>query len=290
MASGIFAILDDIAALMDDVATVSKTATKNTMGILADDLAVNAEKASGFLTTRELPVLWKLTKGSLLNKIIILPILFLLSAFLPVAIVPILLIGGVYLSFEGALKVYEFLAYREKKNEKAKPLVLSAKELEVYEAKKVKSALMVDFILSIEIVIIALGTVLDEPLSVQIPAVSLVAIIATLGVYGLVTILVRIDDTGVKLIELNKSKFTNKLGHFLVRSLPIIIRILNVVGTLAMILVGGGIFVHNIHEIHDFVHALPAILGEFIVGVVVGVMALLIFLLSTSLIKVIKSK
>lgn len=290
MASGFFAILDDIAALMDDVASVSKTATKNTMGILADDLAVNAEKASGFLAKRELPVLWKLMKGSFLNKIIILPIVFLLSAFLPIAIVPILLIGGLYLSFEGALKVYEFLVHHKTKNEKTTPLALSVEELEVYEDKKVKSALLVDFILSIEIVIIALGAVMDAPLSVQIPAVSIVAVIATLGVYGLVALLVRIDDTGAKLIELNKNKFTNMLGHFLVRSLPVIIRILNLVGTLAMLLVGGGIFVHNIHEIHEYVHALPAILGEFIVGIVVGVIALLLFLLGTSLIKVIKSK
>ena len=279
MASGVLGLLDDIATLMDDVASMAKIATKKTVGILADDLAVNAEKASGFLSTRELPVLWKLTKGSLLNKVIILPAVFLLSAFLPIAIVPILLLGGTYLSFEGALKIYEFLFHRGEKKRARKLSEMSNSELEGYEKKKIKSAVLIDFILSIEIIIIALGTVIDEPLKIQIPVVTFVAILATIGVYGIVSLLVRVDDTGYRLIALNKSDFTNKLGRLLVRALPIIIRVLNVVGTLAMLLVGGGIFVHNVQIIHHYFHDIPMILAEFAVGLISGIVFLTIYLL-----------
>ena len=279
MASGVLGLLDDIATLMDDVASMAKIATKKTVGILADDLAVNAEKASGFLSTRELPVLWKLTKGSLLNKVIILPAVFLLSAFLPIAIVPILLLGGTYLSFEGALKIYEFLFHRGEKKRARKLSEMSNSELEGYEKKKIKSAVLIDFILSIEIIIIALGTVIDEPLKIQIPVVTFVAILATIGVYGVVALLVRVDDTGYRLIALNKSDFTNKLGRLLVRALPIIIRVLNVVGTLAMLLVGGGIFVHNVQIIHHYFHDIPMILAESTVGLVSGIVFLTIYLL-----------
>lgn len=279
MASGVLGLLDDIATLMDDVASMAKIATKKTVGILADDLAVNAEKASGFLSTRELPILWKLTKGSLLNKVIILPAVFLLSAFLPIAIVPILLLGGTYLSFEGALKIYEFLFHRGEKKRARKLSEMSNSELEGYEKKKIKSAVLIDFILSIEIIIIALGTVIDEPLKIQIPVVTFVAILATIGVYGVVALLVRVDDTGYRLIALNKSDFTNKLGRLLVRALPIIIRVLNVVGTIAMLLVGGGIFVHNVQIIHHYFHDIPMILAESTVGLVSGIVFLTIYLL-----------
>ncbi len=207
MASGILGLLDDIAMIMDDVATMSKVATKKTAGILADDLAVNAEKASGFISSRELPVLWKLTKGSFLNKVIILPAVFLLSAFLPVAIVPILLCGGIYLSFEGALKIYEYLFKKGGKKNKISPTNMSEVELEAYESKRIKSAILIDFILSIEIIIITLGTVMDEPLNVQIPVVSFIAILATIGVYGLVALLVRMDDVGYRLIADSMTQF-----------------------------------------------------------------------------------
>lgn len=284
MASGILGLLDDIAVLMDDVATMSKVATKKTAGILADDLAVNAEKASGFVSSRELPVLWKLTKGSFLNKVIILPGVFLLSAFLPVAIIPILICGGIYLSFEGALKIYEYLFHKGKKK-KLNPAKMSEKEASEYESKRIKSAILIDFILSIEIIIIALGTVLDEPLKVQIPVVTFIAILATIGVYGIVALLVRIDDAGYSLIAFSDSKFLQGLGNGLVKLLPIIIRILNVVGTLAMILVGGGIFVHNLHFIHDLVHGIPALLSEFLVGLVAGFVFLGLYLAIKAIVK-----
>ncbi|MFA0964932.1 DUF808 domain-containing protein [Roseivirga sp. BDSF3-8] len=276
MASGFFALFDDIAVLMDDVASMSKIATQKTAGILADDLAVNAEKASGFVSSRELPVLWKITKGSFLNKLIILPVTFLLSAYLPIAITIMLLIGGVYLAYEGAEKIYEYLFHSKEAQKGVDVSKMSQAEAQAYEKKKIKAAILVDFILSVEIVIIALSTVVGKPLEIQIVAVSVVAILATVGVYGIVALLVRMDDLGYKLIANSDSEksFMSKLGKGLVKSLPVVIRALAVIGTLAMILVGGGIFVHNIHFIHDLVHGLPSILGEFLVGLVVGFVAL----------------
>ena len=277
MASGFFALFDDIATLMDDVAAMSKIATKKTAGILADDLAVNAEKASGFVSNRELPVLWKITKGSFLNKLIILPLAFLLSAFLAAAIVPILLIGGIYLAFEGAEKIYHYLFHRNDPKHRVDPVEMTKAEILAFEKKKIKSAIFVDFILSIEIVIIALGAVLEEPLKMQIIVVSIVAISATIGIYGIVALIVRMDDVGYKLIAHSggKPSISKGLGTGLVKTLPIVIRSLTVIGTLAMLLVGGGIFVHNLHFVHELVHALPSLLGEFIVGLIVGIVALL---------------
>lgn len=200
MTSGILAILDDIALLMDDVVILSKVATKKTIGILADDLAINADKASGFVSSRELPVLWKLTKGSFLNKVIILPAIFLLSAYLPIVIIPILICGGVYLSFEGALNVYKMLFHKQKKIDKENLMVTNKEDASRSEAKRVKSAILIDFILSIEIIIITIGTVLDQPLSTQIIVVSFIAILSTVGVYGFVALLVRMDDMGYRQI------------------------------------------------------------------------------------------
>ena len=275
MASGFFALFDDIAILMDDVAILSKLATKKTAGILADDLAVNAEKASGFVSAREIPVLWKITKGSLLNKIIILPIVFLLSAYFPIAIIPILLIGGAYLAYEGAEKIYEYL-FLKKENKKG--LLgnekMSKAEIAAYEKEKIKSAIIVDFILSVEIVIITLSTVINQDITMQVIVVSVVALLATVFVYGLVALLVRMDDLGYNLIAKSKTEqgFLHKVGTALVKTLPFIVRSLGVIGTLAMILVAGGIFVHNIEYIHHLVEdfPLPTIISEFIVGLVVG--------------------
>lgn len=287
MASGFFALLDDIAVLMDDVAAMSKVATKKTAGILADDLAVNAEKASGFVSSRELPVLWRITKGSFLNKLIILPVAFLLSAFLPEAIVPILLIGGLYLAYEGAEKIHEYLFHRKHAKSNAKRIEMTKEQLLERENKKIKSAIIVDFILSIEIIILALGTVIDEKLSVQIPVVTIVAILATIGVYGIVALIVRMDDVGYKLITAsnNEEGITKSVGTGLVKTLPYVIRSLAFIGTIAMILVAGGIFVHNLHFVHDLLHGLPSILGEFIAGLVVGITALLVVKLIMSIVK-----
>ncbi|MEL4454954.1 DUF808 domain-containing protein [Lutimonas vermicola] len=279
--TGIFAILDDIAALMDDVALMAKFATRKTAGVLGDDLAVGAEKASSFRASRELPVLWAITKGSFLNKLIILPFAFLLSAYAPQLIVPILLIGGVYLSFEGVEKIVHTFFYKKHK-EKKKVQVVSEEALLIIEKDKIKSTIITDFILSLEIIMIALGTVTSEPVLEQILVVSIVAIFATIGVYGIVALMVRMDDMGMRFIQIarGKSQFVKSsfviLGKGLVYSLPKLIKLLAVVGTIAMLLVGGGMFVHNIPEIHDFFHALPSIIAELLMGLIVGFVAFIL--------------
>lgn len=272
MASGFFAILDDIAALMDDVSVAAKVATKKTAGILGDDLAVNAEKATGFLSSREIPVLWAITKGSLLNKLIIVPIALLLSAFLPIAIKFILILGGFYLAYEGVEKIIEYFFHRPEHAPDATEVV--QQDGLAAEKAKVKAAIVTDFILSVEIVIIALGASLEETLAIRIITVSVVAVIATIGVYGIVALIVRMDDAGFKLIKKSGDKgFFSVLGHLLVKSLPIIIRILSVVGTIALILVSGGIFVHNIEYFHHLYPAVPSTFKEFAFGVVGGLFA-----------------
>ena len=278
MSAAFFALLDDISILMDDVATMTKVATEKTAGLLGDDLAVNAEKSSGFLTNRELPALWKITKGALLNKIIILPIAFLLSAFVPIVITGILLCGGVYLAYEGAHKIFEYIFHRNKK--KAKDIVeQDPKEIASKEDERVKSAIFVDFILSIEIVIIALSTVQDSDLTTQIIVVSFIALIATVGVYGMVALIVRMDDVGYRLIKENENSFKRNLGNGLVKALPIVIKALGIIGTVALVLVAGGIFKHNIHQVHDLLASMPSILGDALVGLVVGFVALALMLL-----------
>lgn len=278
MASGFFALLDDIGALMDDVAAMSKITTKKTAGILGDDLAVNAEKASGFVSSREIPVLWAITKGSMLNKLIILPLAFLLSAFLPWAVIVILVLGGVYLAYEGAEKIYEYFVPHKEHKVIEKYEDLSPEERVILEKSKIKSAIVTDFILSVEIVIIALGTVVGEELLFQILVVSVVAVIATIGVYGIVALIVRMDDFGFRLIKLSNGKkgISHAIGTFLVRALPIIIKSLSVIGTIALLLVAGGIFVHNLEFLHHFLEKLPSILRDFIVGLLVGIVTLIV--------------
>ena len=272
MAAGIFMILDDIAMLLDDAAMMSKVAAKKTAGVLGDDLAVGAEKASGFSASRELPVLWSITKGSLLNKLIILPIAFLLSAYAPWAIVPILMLGGLYLAYEGAEKIFEYFVPHEADTDH----VVEEGSLQEREEKKVRSAIRTDFILSIEIIIIALGTVVDKGIGVQIIVVSAIALLATVGVYGVVALLVRMDDVGFGLIKMAKGEHSvlHKMGEVLVAALPKVIRLLTVVGTLAMLLVAGGIYVHNIHQIHEALHFLPILVTELLVGLVIGMIVL----------------
>jgi predicted DNA repair protein MutK len=297
MASGFFAILDDIASLMDDVAVTSKIATQKTAGILGDDLAVNAEKATGFLSSRELPVLWAITKGSFINKLIILPIVFVLNWLYPPAINYVLILGGLYLAFEGVEKIIEFLFHRDKKgHEVVEEVEEKNTNSEETEKAKIKSAITTDFILSIEIVIIALGTVLEEshPFITQILVTSLVAFIATVGVYGIVALIVRMDDAGFKLIRKSNDKgIIGKLGHLLVKALPIVIKALGVIGTIALIMVAGGIFAHRIEYFH---HILPSwssdkmltVLKEVILGLAGGLLAVAVFTIGKALFSLVK--
>jgi predicted DNA repair protein MutK len=273
MASGFFAILDDIAALMDDVAVLGKVATKKTAGILGDDLAVNAEKSTGFLSSREIPVLWAIAKGSLINKVIIVPVALLLNIFFPVAIKVILVLGGFYLAYEGVEKIVEFLFHR-KKPVHVEAVEVIQDDLEAEKAK-VKSAILTDFVLSVEIVIIALSTVLESSMPIQILTVSVVAFLATVGVYGIVALIVRMDDLGFQLIRRSGEKgILNTFGGFLVKALPVIIKIFAFVGTIALILVSGGIFVHNITFLHDFFPELLLMVMEFTMAILAGLIVL----------------
>jgi len=288
MASGFFAILDDIAALMDDVAVTSKIATQKTAGILGDDLAVNAEKATGFLSSREIPVLMKIMKGSFINKLIIVPFVFLLEWLYSPAITIILIIGGFYLAYEGVEKIVEFLFHREKKGVE---VIEEATEVnedgEAIEKAKIKSAVTTDFILSLEIVIIALAAAKTSyealksqfnPLLVEIVTVSIVAIIATVGVYGIVALIVRMDDAGYKLIKKSKSEtgFLVTVGNLLIKALPLVIKALAVIGTLALLLVSGGIFDHHIAYLHHLLPNVPEMPKQFLYGIVAGLIVVLL--------------
>ena len=266
MPSGFFALLDDLALIMDDVAAMTKVAGKKTAGILGDDLAVNAEKAVGFPASRELPVLWAITKGSFLNKLIILPLAFLLSAFAGWLIQPILLAGGVYLAYEGAEKVIHTL--RPHGGHGSGPAERPD------EKTRIRSAVLVDFILSVEIIIIALSQVVDADLIVQVLVVSIIALVATVGVYGLVALIVRMDDVGMALAKRDEV-WAQKLGRGMVRALPKLIRVISHVGTVALLLVAGGIF-HHIDAVHHLFHGWPGLLVDGLLGVLVGSAALVL--------------
>lgn len=275
MASGIFAVLDDIAFLMDDVVVASKIATKKTAGILGDDLAVNAEKATGFVSSRELPVLWAITKGSFINKLIIVPLVFLLNIIFPVAIKIALIVGGLYLAYEGVEKIIHWIFHRNE-HEHEHTAEGHVEDTQDAEKAKVKSAVKTDFILSVEIVIIALGSVLEKSLTTQILTVSVVALVATVGVYGIVALIVRMDDVGYSLLKKSDGKgILANIGNILVNLLPVIIRLLSIVGTIALILVAGGIFEHNIDFLHHLFPSIPTIIKEIVFGITGGLIVIL---------------
>ena len=270
--SSLFTLIDDIASILDDVALMTKMAAKKTVGVVGDDLALNANQVTGASSDRELPIVWAVTKGSLVNKVILIPIALLLSAFLPWLIVPLLMIGGAYLCFEGVEKIlHKFIAYEEHKEKTT-----------FNEAAKIKGAIRTDFILSAEIIIIALGELTEASLLTRIISLSVVGIGITIFVYGLVALIVRADDFGLYLIK--KGGVAKSIGNAILVIMPKFMRSLSFIGTLAMFLVGGGIFVHNV----DFIHHLLAdyqladgLLGNvatLVVGVIVGVIACAIVL------------
>lgn len=269
MVGGIFAILDDIAMLMDDTAAVTKMTVKNTAPLLGDDLAVNAEKASGYSASRELPVLWAITKGSFRNKLIILPIAFILSSVAPWLISPILVIGGLYLSYEGVEVIYHYLHSKlnREKHSESKEKVLSEKQ-------KIKSAIVTDFILSIEIIVVSLGSVIEEPFMIQLMVVSLIAIIATVGVYGTVAMLVRMDDVGYYIIKKSKDdSLMESVGNILISSLPKVIKILSFVGTIAMLLVAGDLITHHLEIMHHFYNEYFSFINGIVFNLLISLIA-----------------
>lgn len=243
MAGGsLFALLDDIASLLDDVSVMTKVAAKKTAGVVGDDLALNAKGVEGIAAARELPVIWAVMKGSLLNKLILVPVALLLSAFAPFLIKPLLMIGGAYLCFEGAEKILH------SRSSQRHPLREEPKATD--EKEKIRGAIRTDFILSAEIIVIALGTIAPEAaFTTRLAVLSLVAVGMTVGVYGVVAMLVKLDDLGLALIR-GKSEVLRALGRGVVVSVPWIMKTLSVAGTLAMFMVGGGIVLHGIPGVH----------------------------------------
>lgn len=253
--ASLLTLLDDIATVLDDVAVMSKVAAKKTAGVLGDDLALNAQQVSGVAAEREIPVVWAVAKGSFRNKLILVPAALIISSIAPWLIMPLLLLGGLFLCFEGAEKVLEklFHSQPEKKPEEAME-ELSQLNVEEYEQKKIKGAIRTDFILSAEIIVIALGTVQGKEMLTQIVVVSLIAVIMTAGVYGLVAGIVKLDDLGFYLERKSKGEGLRvRLGSALVSFAPKLMKGLTVVGTAAMFLVGGGIVVHNVPVIHHWI-------------------------------------
>ncbi|NIY92110.1 DUF808 domain-containing protein [Vibrio diazotrophicus] len=253
--ASLLTLLDDIATVLDDVAVMSKVAAKKTAGVLGDDLALNAQQVSGVAAEREIPVVWAVAKGSFRNKLILVPAALVISAFAPWLIMPALLLGGLFLCFEGSEKVLEKLFHSEPKKEPVEALEeINKLTIEEYEKTKIKGAIRTDFILSAEIIVIALGTVQGQQTVTQVIVVSLIATIMTAGVYGLVAGIVKLDDLGFYLERKSQGKgLLSILGSVLVAFAPKLMKGLTVVGTAAMFLVGGGIVVHNVPFIHHWV-------------------------------------
>ncbi|MGO2479606.1 MAG: DUF808 domain-containing protein [Pseudoalteromonas sp.] len=247
--TNLLTLLDDITTLLDDIATMSKVATKKTAGVLGDDLALNAQQVTGVSADRELPVVWAVAKGSFLNKTILVPAALLISVWLPWLISPLLMMGGLFLCFEGAEKLVEkFLPHPEQTQSLAAELSLAE-----YEKQKVKGAIRTDFILSAEIIVITLGTVAGATLINQALVLSVIAIIMTIGVYGLVAGIVKLDDAGLYLVnkaQQTGSRFQETVGKGLLAAAPKLMAFLAFAGTVAMFLVGGGILVHGISVLH----------------------------------------
>lgn len=250
MASGsLLMLLDDIAAVADDVAVMAKASAKKTAGVLGDDLALNAQQVTGINSNRELPVVWAVFKGSLLNKLILVPVALLISYFASWLITPLLMIGGAYLCYEGYEKVYETFFHKQKvlAHQEYHKNAIKDESINIvqFEKNKIKGAIRTDFILSAEIIAIVLGIISTQPMVTQILTLSLVAFLVTFFVYGLVAAIVRIDDLGFWL-QKKKAKVMKKIGLFFILSTPYIMKTLSFVGTVAMFLVGAGIITHGV--------------------------------------------
>lgn len=261
--ASLVSLLDDIATLLDDVSVMSKVAAKKTATLVADDLAVNAEQVTGISAKRELSVIWAVAKGAALNKVILIPAALSISALIPWAIVPLLMCGGAFLCYEGAHKVHEKLfhseADKQEKEELKKAFRDPKVDLVAFEKKKIKGAIRTDFILSAEIIVIALGTVATATLSVQLGVLIAISALVVLVVYGLVAGIVKIDDLGVHLLE--RGGGIGRFGQWLIDASPVMMKGLGIVGTLAMFLVGGGIFSHNIPMIEHLFKGWAALTG-----------------------------
>ena len=263
--ASLFALLDDIATILDDVAVMTKVAAKKTAGVLGDDLALNAQQVSGVRAERELPVVWAVGVGSLKNKVILVPAALAISAFIPWAVTPLLMVGGLYLCFEGVEKLAHKWLHSADENaaHHAEELAAVADEtvdLAVFEAEKIKGAIRTDFVLSAEIIVIALGTVADKPFASQVAVLSGIGLIMTVGVYGFVAAIVKMDDLGLYLLQ-KGSGVAKAIGKGLLLTAPKLMKALTVVGTAAMFLVGGGILTHGLPPVHHAIEAMAEIAG-----------------------------
>jgi len=259
----LISLLDDIATLLDDVSVMTKVAARKTATLVGDDLAVNAQQVTGISAKRELPVIWAVAKGATLNKVILVPAALLISAFIPWAIVPLLMLGGAFLCYEGAHKVHHKLFHKKADKQEKEKLKKAFRDPEVdlveFENKKIKGAIRTDFILSAEIIVIALGSVAAATLSVQLGVLIAISALVVVFVYGLVAGIVKIDDLGAKLTE--RGGGIARLGEWLIDASPVVMKGLAILGTIAMFLVGGGIFSHNIPWIEHLFKGWAALTG-----------------------------
>ena len=304
MASSLLLLLDDIATVLDDVAVMSKMAAKKTAGVLGDDLALNAQQVSGVRAERELPVVWRVAKGSFINKLILVPLALLISVVAPWLINPLLVVGGLFLSYEGVEKIMHTLQHKKAQTAKEAQLELiqTEQDLAAYETEKIKGAVRTDFILSAEIVVISLGTVAAAGFLTKVTVLSLIAIAMTVGVYGFVALIVKIDDIGLHLTE-QASNFKQRIGRGLLAFAPILMKTLSVVGTAAMFLVGGGIINHAIPFVHHFtedtveyvqdIPTMGSIVGSvtpMLMNLVVGILAGILVVIVVALVQKVWSK
>ncbi|MDB5849713.1 MAG: hypothetical protein JWP29_3465 [Rhodoferax sp.] len=288
MASSLLALLDDIATILDDVSVLTKVAAKKTAGVLGDDLALNAQQVSGVKADRELPVVWAVCKGSLVNKAILVPAALAISAFAPWAVTPLLMVGGAFLCFEGFEKLAHKYLHSEsqqqaEKEELVQALSNPAIDLVAVEKDKIKGAVRTDFILSAEIIAITLGTVQQSPFGTQVAVLAGIALIMTVGVYGLVAGIVKLDDAGLWLTQ-QAGAAQQSLGRGILWLAPWLMKALSVAGTAAMFLVGGGILTHGVPALHHAIEAIAARTGalqwlvptllDAVVGIVAGALVL----------------
>lgn len=292
MASSLLILLDDIATVLDDVAVMSKVAAKKTAGVLGDDLALNAQQVSGVRSEREIPVVWSVAKGSFINKLILVPLALVISLVAPWLINPLLMLGGLFLCYEGVEKVLHSLQHKKAHNEQeaAAELTHIETDLAAFEKDKIKGAIRTDFILSAEIVVISLGTVATATFLGKVLVLSIIAVVMTIGVYGFVAMIVKIDDLGLYLTQ-QASNFKQSVGRGLLAFAPKLMKTLTIVGTIAMFLVGGGIMNHAVPLLHhltaesvDHIEHIPSIgniigpltptLINFVLGFVAGLLVL----------------
>jgi len=297
MASSLLILLDDIATVLDDVAVMSKVAAKKTAGVLGDDLALNAQQVSGVRAERELPVVWGVAKGSFINKLILVPLALLISVVAPWLINPLLMIGGLFLCYEGVEKVLHSLHHKKAKTKEAAETEFAAIETDLakFEKEKIKGAIRTDFILSAEIVVISLGTVATAAFMNKVIVLSIIAIVMTVGVYGFVAMIVKIDDLGLYLTE-QASNLKQSVGRGLLAFAPKLMKTLTIVGTIAMFLVGGGIITHTIPWFHhltensvDHIQHIPTVgniigavtptLMNLVIGFIAGLLVLMVIAL-----------